>query len=202
MSLPRPVRTVLRDDANDQAVVRTWVRLQKTRQASRKVLPLAVAGLVLAGLTAVVCWPEPSPAPSASVLLARGRQQTTTRAQTTRVLSTQVVADARSVRPPPDVVGALLDAAAEALRTGHPERAEALLSEVARHHEGDPRAPTALIALGRIQLDALHRPADAVVSLTHALELNPPEDLVVSTWKSLEEARRAAGERDPGSFPP
>jgi hypothetical protein len=136
--------------------------------------------------------PKPEPVklaqatPSVSTLLARGRQQVVPRA----VTGPRPVASAEAAPVvPPDVVGALMESAAEALRGGDAERAVALLSEVASHHEADVRAPTALIALGRLQLEVLHRREEAVVSLTRALELGPPEDLVVPTWRALEEAK-------------
>jgi hypothetical protein len=90
--------------------------------------------------------------------------------------------------PHADPVGTLLETASEAVRAGRFARAAALLAEVGEHHPADSRATLALYALGRLQLDNLHQPAEARHAFTRALELNPPEELVVPIWKSLEEA--------------
>jgi tetratricopeptide (TPR) repeat protein len=208
--LPRPVKAVL-GEVPDAAVVRTWARLQRTRRVGRpqrRAVLMCASGLALlaAGLLATLLRlrlerpPEVASAPvavaearlpSASAVLLRGRQGNAA-SQRGSSQPLHVVPPTSSQAPAPapvaDPVGTLLETASEAVRAGRFSRAAALLAEVGEHHQGDARACLALYALGRLQLDNLHQPAEAHQAFTRALELNPPEELVVPIWKSLEEA--------------
>ncbi len=216
MTLPRPVKTLLSDTPRDAAVMRTWARLQRSRRvapARGSGFGLAVAGLcsVAAGALLVVGWqrtqgptldttralavmalPDSAARPSLNTLLAQGRTAPAPHAHlvppTPRPATPAPVAEPA---PPPDPVHALLESAAEAVREADYPRAATLLAEVAEHHPEDPRTPTALFALGRLQAENLHRRADAARSFTRALELGPEERLVVPLWRALEEVRPA-----------
>ena len=215
MSLPRPVKNLL-TQSPDASVVRTWARLQRTRRLGRPhhpaVLVFAVCtAMLVSGLittlvrqrlerapvleAAPIAAAEPR-LPSASTVLARGRlgasAKERTASQPLHVPTPEVPAAAPP--PPADAVGMLLETASESVRAKRYSRAAALLSEVGDHHPEDPRASMALYALGRLQLDNLSLRAEAKHSFTRALELNPPEELVVPIWKSLEEASEPSTE--------
>ncbi|MCC6336331.1 MAG: hypothetical protein IT380_20390 [Myxococcales bacterium] len=77
--LPRPVKQVLASPSLDARVVRTWVRLERTRRGPRAVRPAFVlAGLAAAAALAVAVWarapsaarPQVGPAPVADSLAA------------------------------------------------------------------------------------------------------------------------------------
>ncbi len=208
--LPRPVKQVLVEKPRDAAVMRTWARLQRSRRttsASRT----SVVGVVVASVCSAACgvllmtsWgrqqksvegaPVGAPVaarPTVSTLLAQGRQTNAT-APHTRVAAlprTPPVPEVTPV-PPPDPVRAMLDAAGDAVRASDYGLAAALLSELGDHHPDDPRTPTALFALGRIQADNLHQRDEAARSFTRALELGPDEKLVVPLWNALQEVQR------------
>ena len=195
--LPRPVKHVLVVEPKDVQVSRTWARLEVTRRVGKsprwRFAAVGALGLVVS-VVGVLLWPRP-PAPSpwtVTTLLARGRQVSGT-ARPVRALESREpeATDSAPPPPPPDAVGALLESAAEAVRGSDFPRAAALLTEVAQHHHADARAPAAMFALGRIQLDRLHHRAEAVNSFTLALESNPPEELVVPLWQALQEAQRS-----------
>jgi hypothetical protein len=86
----------------------------------------------------------------------------------------------------PDVVGELLVSVEEAWKQKDLPRMEGLLLDVANHHEDDPRAAQALFMLGRLQLEYRHDADAAADSFHHALELDPPEELVVPLWQAYE----------------
>jgi TolA-binding protein len=140
--------------------------------------------------------PESGARPSLNTLLAQGRTAPAPHAHqvppTPRPPAPTPVAEPA---PPPDPVHALLESAAEAVRVADYARAATLLAEVADHHQDDPRTPTALFALGRLQAENLHRRADAARSFTRALEMGPDERLVVPLWRALEEVRPAGDGR-------
>jgi TolA-binding protein len=219
MTLPRPVKTVLSDAPRDAAVMRTWARLQRTRRSPKQTsgLGLAVAGLcsVAAGALLVVGWQraqvleamapavpavasaESGARPSLNTLLAQGRTAPAPHAHLVPPTPRPPAPPVAEPAPPADPVHALLESAAEAVRVADYARAATLLAEVADHHRDDPRTPTALFALGRLQAENLHRRADAARSFTRALELGPDERLVVPLWRALEEVRPArAGDGD------
>jgi transmembrane sensor len=62
----------------------------------------------------------------------------------------------------------LLLAADAARLSGHPAEAVPYLQRVVRGHAGDPRAGLAAFTLGRVLLDELGRPGDAVDAFAHA----------------------------------
>lgn len=215
MTLPRPVKAVLSDAPRDASVMRTWARLQRTRRVSTSrttSLGLVVAGLcsAAAGALLVIAWQRTgAPAPEARVLASMAVPESVSRPTVSALLAQGRTAPAphahlaaATPRPPApvpveppapaDPVHALLDSAADAVRVADYARAASLLGEVAEHHPDDPRTPTALFALGRLQAENLNRRADAARSFTRALELGPDERLVVPLWRALEEVRPRA----------
>ena len=70
-------------------------------------------------------------------------------------------ARASATAPPRDDTGDLLRDADAARVAGKPGDAEAALRKVTSQHGGDPRAPLAAFALGRLYLEQLGRPRDA-----------------------------------------
>jgi len=64
-------------------------------------------------------------------------------------------------------------------------------------HEDDPRAGLAAFTLGRLELDRLGRPADAVTDLERALALGLPRGLVADARQRLDEARARARAETP-----
>ena len=74
-------------------------------------------------------------------------------------------------------VADLLVLADVARLSGHGEEAVAPLERILRRFPSDPQAPLAALALGRLELDTLHRPADAAVALDRALALGVPVSL-------------------------
>jgi transmembrane sensor len=90
---------------------------------------------------------------------------------------------------------ALLALADVARLSGHPTEAVSPLERVLREHAGDPVAPLAAFALGRLELDALRRPARAVDALSRALSLGVPRSLEDDVRARLVEACDAAGDR-------
>jgi tetratricopeptide (TPR) repeat protein len=207
--LPRPLKQVL-SEASDASVVRTWARLQRTRRLGRPRTPLllATAGLALVVLggwfvrgrldaaATTTLADARSPSPTVSAILAKGRQASASVPRSTsQPLHVTTASEPEPNVPmvqrslvPADPVGALLESASEAVRASKFTRAAALLAEVGEHHPADRRTATALYALGRLQLENLQQPNEARRSFTRALELNPPEELVVPLWDSLEEA--------------
>jgi hypothetical protein len=207
--LPRPIKQVLVDKPRDAAVIRTWARLQRSRRTSpvrtsavgvvaASVLSAACAVLLLGGWSRTPTSVEGSSVgaqvssrPSVSTLLAQGRQTATTHARLPSLPRVPTVTEpAVTVVPPPDPVRAMLDAAGDAVRAGDYGLAAALLSELGDHHADDPRTPTALFALGRIQAENLHQRDEAARSFTRALELGPDEKLVVPLWNALQDVKR------------
>ncbi len=85
-------------------------------------------------------------------------------------------------------VANLLVLADVARLSGHAEEAVAPLERILRRFPGDPQAPLAALALGRLELDALHRPADAAVALNRALALGVPASLREDVRARLVEA--------------
>jgi hypothetical protein len=86
----------------------------------------------------------------------------------------------------PDVVGELMESVDEAWKAKDAPRMEALLLDIARHHEDDPRCAQALFVLGRLQLEYRHDAAAAAKSFHRALELDPPAELVGPLWQAYE----------------
>jgi transmembrane sensor len=85
-------------------------------------------------------------------------------------------------------VADLLVLADVARLSGHAEEAVTPLERILRRFPGDPQAPLAALALGRLELDALHRPADAAVALNRALALGVPAGLREDVRARLVEA--------------
>jgi len=85
-------------------------------------------------------------------------------------------------------VADLLVLADVARLSGHAEEAVAPLERILRRFPGDPQAPLAALALGRLELDSLERPADAAVALNRALALGVPVSLREDVRARLVEA--------------
>lgn len=216
MTLPRPVKDVLVETPVDAPISRGWVRIQKKRRTRDNVRKgaLAVSCLLLAasvgwavrGSSSSSSSPAAAPAPAPVTVAARtqldslvGQLPTVAARGRSAPLPRPVLAPApvaaeqKVTIPEPelDVVAALLESVHDAYVAGNMPRATALLSEVAEKHPEDPRAAESLYLLGRIQLELNRKPDDAVKSFTHALELQPPADLVPTLWQALEKARAA-----------
>jgi len=81
--------------------------------------------------------------------------------------------------------------------SGHPADAVAPLQRIVAGFAGDPQAPLAAFALGRLELDDLGRPAPAAAAFKRALELGPPQSLRDNVRARLAEAQarmRAEGQ--------
>jgi hypothetical protein len=90
-------------------------------------------------------------------------------------------------------VADLLVLADVARLSGHATEAVVPLERILRDFPGDPQAPLAALALGRLELDTLDRPAKAAVALNRALSLGVPRSLREDVRTRLVEAR--AGNR-------
>ena len=88
----------------------------------------------------------------------------------------------------------LLALADVARLSGHPAEAVGPLERILSDFAGDPQAPLAAFALGRLELDALGRPRAATVALERALALGVPASLRDDVRARLVEARERAGD--------
>ncbi len=79
--------------------------------------------------------------------------------------------------------------------SGHAAEAVAPLERILREFPGDPQAPLAALALGRLELDTLDRPAKAATALNLALSLGVPHSLREDVRTRLVEAYARAGNR-------
>ena len=220
MTLQRPIKSVLQEGTFDAAVARGWSRVQRkraVRETARKSV-LAVSCLLLAAATGwavrplfPATLPAPAPAPAPPPALAVEVKPAPQKLAPLDAIVEQLPrVHARTVshqRPVPapapaepvapaaksdvDVVGALLDSVRDAYDAGNVGRAAALLQEIADKHSEDPRAAQSLYVLGLIQLERDKDAEKAAESFTHALELSPPPDLVLTLWQALERARAA-----------
>ena len=208
MILPRPIKSVLSEAASDAPVSRGWTRVQRKRRVrdtARKTV-LAVSCLMLAAAVGWAVRPLLSSAPHPRVVVvAQAPAPLDTLVQQLPKVQGRAVAVQRPAPAPApapqaidapkarvDVVGALLESVRDAYESGNTTRAAVLLTEIAEKHEDDPRAAQALYVLGLIQLERAKDPKSAAASFTHALELQPPPELVPVLWQALERAR--AGE--------
>ena len=102
-------------------------------------------------------------------------------------------------------VADLLVLADVARLSGHPREAVAPLERILRDFPRDPQAPLAALALGRLELDTLDRPARAAAALNRALALGVPrslrEDVRDAPGRGVR-ARRAIGRRRARRPPP
>jgi len=89
----------------------------------------------------------------------------------------------------------LLALADVARLSGHPAEAVAPLQRILREFSDDAQAPLAAFALGRLELDGLHRPTRAAAALERALALGVPRSLREDVRARLVEAYAAAGQR-------
>jgi transmembrane sensor len=89
----------------------------------------------------------------------------------------------------------LLALADVARLSGHPAEAVPPLERILRDFSSDAQAPLAAFTLGRLELDALHRPARAAGALERALTLGVPRSLREDVRARLVEAYAAAGQR-------
>ena len=92
-------------------------------------------------------------------------------------------------------VADLLVLADVARLSGHAVEAVAPLERILREFPGDPQAPLAALALGRLELDTLDRPAKAATALNLALSLGVPHSLREDVRTRLVEACARAGNR-------
>ena len=92
-------------------------------------------------------------------------------------------------------VADLLVLADVARLSGHAAEAVAPLERILREFPGDPQAPLAALALGRLELDTLDRPAKAARALNLALSLGVPHSLREDVRTRLVEAYARAGNR-------
>ncbi|HTB58940.1 MAG TPA: FecR family protein [Polyangia bacterium] len=92
-------------------------------------------------------------------------------------------------------VADLLVLADVARLSGHAAEAVVPLERILRDFPGDPQAPLAALALGRLELDTLDRPAKAAAALTRALSLGVPRSLREDVRTRLVEAYARAGNR-------
>jgi transmembrane sensor len=92
-------------------------------------------------------------------------------------------------------VADLLVLADVARLSGHAASAVAPLERILRDFPGDPQAPLAALALGRLELDTLDRPAKAAAALNRALSLGVPLSLREDVRTRLVEAYARAGNR-------
>ena len=82
--------------------------------------------------------------------------------------------------------GQLLLLADVARLSGHPEEAVGPLERLLAEHPDAPGSPLAAITLGRIEMDALHRPARARRAFERALSLGVPDALRGDVERRLE----------------
>ena len=92
-------------------------------------------------------------------------------------------------------VADLLVLADVARLSGHAAEAVVPLERILREFPGDPQAPLAALALGRLELDTLDRPAKAATALNLALSLGVPHSLREDVRTRLVEAYARAGNR-------
>jgi transmembrane sensor len=92
-------------------------------------------------------------------------------------------------------VADLLVLADVARLSGHAAEAVGPLERILRDFPGDPQAPLAALALGRLELDTLDRPAKAASALNRALSLGVPRSLREDVRTRLVEAYARAGNR-------
>lgn len=91
-------------------------------------------------------------------------------------------------------VEALLLLANVARAGQRPELAVAPLETIVERHPGHPRAAWAALTLGRLHLDSLDRPAEAVSALERAIDLGLSGRLRETALARLVEAHRRAGQ--------
>jgi len=80
-----------------------------------------------------------------------------------------------------------------ARRSGHPEASVGPLQILVESHAQDPRASVAAFTLGRVWLDALGRPSEAVTAFQRALALDLPVTLAEDAQARLVEALAKSG---------
>jgi transmembrane sensor len=133
---------------------------------------------------------EPAAAPSASAwrdLAVRGRH-----GEAFRALGPDGV-HSESRRAGVDDLMALADVAR---LSGHPAAAVEPLERVLSEYSGEPQAPLAAFALGRLELDSLGRPERAARALERALALGIASSLREDVRARLVEALVRTGDRD------
>lgn len=90
----------------------------------------------------------------------------------------------------------LLALADVARLSGHPIEAVAPLELLLREHRGDASAALAAFTLGRVEADAMHRPARAASAFEDAIALGIPRALLADALARLALAREASGDRE------
>ena len=79
--------------------------------------------------------------------------------------------------------------------SGHPADAVIPLEQVVSVYPRDSRAPLADLTLGRVELESLDRPVDAITSIRAAFALGVPAGLAEDAYALLVEACAKAGDR-------
>jgi hypothetical protein len=193
--LPRPVKSALEGRTWDAEVTRGWARLQIKRRVGRRAPVGQVLAAAAAVLIAAVVWDvtRPSAARVDDVLVSAPPARAVSCVEHAPIAASSAIPVAMTLPVAPvcapkktDVVGELLLGVGEALKKKDVPRMEALLGEITQHHENDPRTAQALFVLGRIQLEYRHDAVSAAKSFHHALELDPPADLVAPLWQAYE----------------
>ncbi len=80
--------------------------------------------------------------------------------------------------------------------SGHAAEAAAPLQRIANEHAGDRRASMAMLTLGRLYLDALNRPGEAVSALNRAIAAGLPAGLAEDALARRVEAYARSGNRE------
>lgn len=93
-----------------------------------------------------------------------------------------------------DDIADLFTLADVARLSGHPEAAVGPLRKIVEQHAGDARAGVAAFTLGRVWLDALHQPSQAVPAFENALALKLPATLAEDARARLVEALTRSGD--------
>lgn len=208
--LPRDVKSLLEAPRTEEAVARTWVRLERSRAGARSSgrLVLALAATVLVGLvtTAVVASrraPAKTLSTSAESVVVtptthdfKGETKVVAVTPTPSLATVMMQGRARRLERPlaqdsghADVVGQLLESAVEAFVAGDAQRSAVLLSETVTHHADDPRAVEALVTLGWLQLEHLGQADQATRTLERALAQPLSQQLFDRAWPLLQKAK-------------
>jgi tRNA nucleotidyltransferase/poly(A) polymerase len=193
---------MLQEQSWDQAVNRGWMVIERKLRVRRWTRRAAAGGaalsLIASGVSVFLNWPAPEsdPEPTLALLapppkldnLVVDLPKVTQKARTPAMRRAPAVVVAPAENPDIDQVGQLLLSVQDAWKANNVQRVAALLAEVAEHHPRDPRAAQSLYLLGRIQLERFKDRKAAAISLHHALELNPSEDLVPAIWAAYQRA--------------
>jgi len=93
-----------------------------------------------------------------------------------------------------DSIADLFTLADVARRSGHAAAAVSPLTQIVARHASDPRAAVAAFTLGRVWLDAIGKPAEAVPAFEQALAMKLPATLAEDAQARLVEALAKSGD--------